>query len=132
MTFLVGQFKSYDVIMDAQCSIWTYNFWIYLLTRIVDIPVLLQVAWHWYVLLTTIKPLYKIKPLPNKCICCFRLVLSLRGEVCVNKSNLTLPLFYWSVCNKPGKLAVIYLCVRSIDFASISMILQSNIGTVST
>jgi hypothetical protein len=48
--FLVGQFKSYDVIMDAQCSIWTYNFWIYLLTRIVDIPVLLQVAWHWYVL----------------------------------------------------------------------------------
>jgi hypothetical protein len=61
-------------------------------------------SWKGKIYLTAV--LYKIKPLPNKCICCFRLVLSLRGEVCVNKSNLTLPLFYWSVCNKPGKLAV--------------------------
>jgi hypothetical protein len=28
------------------------------------------------------------------------------------------PTFYWSACSKPGKWAVMYLCVWSIDFAS--------------
>ena len=37
------------------------------------------------------------------------------GEFWVHK---TLPTFYWSVCTKPGMWAVIYLCVRGIDFAS--------------
>jgi len=37
------------------------------------------------------------------------------GEV---RAHKTLPTFYWSVCAKPGMWAVIYLCVRGIDFAS--------------
>jgi hypothetical protein len=30
-------------------------------------------------------------------------------------------LFYWSACIKPEKWVVMYLCVKSIDFASISL-----------
>jgi hypothetical protein len=42
--------------------------------------------------------------------------ISLRQEVWAHQTNLTLPLFYWSARNKPGKWAVMYLCI-SINFA---------------
>ena len=45
-------------------------------------------------------------------------IISLRGEVWAHKTSLTPTTFYWSACTKPEKWAVIYLCVRGIDFAS--------------
>jgi hypothetical protein len=39
--------------------------------------------------------------------------------VWVLKTRLTPPLFFhWSACIMPGKWAVVYLCVRGIDYAS--------------
>lgn len=42
-----------------------------------------------------------------------------KREVWADKTSLTQPLLlYRSACTKPGKCAVMYLCVRCIDFAS--------------
>ena len=46
-------------------------------------------------------------------------IFSLKGEFWAHKTNLILPpLFIGSACTKQGKWAVIYLCIRGIDFAS--------------
>jgi len=39
---------------------------------------------------------------------------------------------YWSVCAKPGRWAVMYMCIRCINFVSISTTLRFNFGTVLT
>ena len=37
---------------------------------------------------------------------------------------------HWSACTKPGKWAVMYLCVRGIDFVSFSTIFLLDFGAV--
>ena len=59
-------------------------------------------------------------------------IISLRREVCANKTRLISPTFYWSVCTQPGMWAVMYLCVRGIDFVSVSSIILLYFGTGST
>ena len=51
--------------------------------------------------------IYYAQPLKQKCI---------DYNVRYNKTSLTTPLFNWSACTKPRKWAVMYLCVRCIDF----------------
>jgi hypothetical protein len=50
----------------------------------------------------------------------FYRIISLRGEIWDHKASLTPPILfnYGNACTKLGELAVIYLCVRGIDFAS--------------
>jgi hypothetical protein len=37
--------------------------------------------------------------------------------LCFHEPSLTPPFFFWRACIKPGKLAIVYLCVRGIDFS---------------
>ena len=45
---------------------------------------------------------------------------------------LTPPHFNWSSCTNPEKWAILYMCVRSIDFPSVSMIVGLSFGTIPT
>jgi hypothetical protein len=44
--------------------------------------------------------------------------------VWANKTSLSLPLICTSVCTKPGVSAVIYMCVKGINFATFSTIFK--------
>jgi hypothetical protein len=59
-------------------------------------------------------------------------IISLRREVWANKTRLISPTFYWSVGTQPGMWAVMYLCVRGIDFVSVSSIILLYFRTGST
>ena len=50
-----------------------------------------------------------------------------------HKSNLNLLLFfYWSVCTKPGKWVVMYMCAKGISCVSLYMIFRLDFRTVQT
>jgi hypothetical protein len=59
-------------------------------------------------------------------------IISLRREDWVNKTRLISPTFYWSSCTKAGMWAVMYLCVRGIDFVFVSSIILLYFRTGST
>jgi hypothetical protein len=40
--------------------------------------------------------------------------------------------FYWSVCNQPGKVVIMYICPRGIDFAFVFTIVRLDYGLVPT
>jgi len=53
------------------------------------------------------------------------------GELrCFGTIEFNTATFYWSVCTKQGKWAVMYMCNRGIDFASIYTICLLDLGTV--
>ena len=58
-------------------------------------------------------------------------IISLRGEVWRHKTGLTPPPFFIKMlCAKPGKLAVMYLCVRVLRFSTISIFNSGIVPTV--
>ena len=57
-------------------------------------------------------------------------IISLRDEAWAHKTSLTRPCYYWTSCIKPGNCAVMYLFVRSIDFAFFYDFFLLDFGTV--
>ena len=53
---------------------------------------------------------------------CFRLLCTFLVAELLYVFNFSHSTFYWNSCTKPGKWAIIYICLRVINFASVSMI----------
>ena len=60
-------------------------------------------------------------------------IISLKGGVWAQKkTKFNLTIFYWNASERPGKWAVMYMCVRGMNFAFVFMIYRFDFGNLQT